>query len=98
MLPTHRPPGEILLEDFLKPVGVSQVALAEHFDTPSNASTSSFAASERSHQRRLGCSPAPRRFAQRNAKELAERLGAWAGLRRRARLEGGDKSPDQKKH
>jgi antitoxin HigA-1 len=27
-IPTH--PGEILLEDFLKPLGVSQVALAEH--------------------------------------------------------------------
>jgi addiction module HigA family antidote len=30
--PTH--PGEILLEDFLKPLGVSQVALAEHLDIP----------------------------------------------------------------
>ena len=29
-VPTH--PGEILLEDFLKPMGVSQVALAEHLD------------------------------------------------------------------
>ena len=31
-IPTH--PGEILLEDFLKPLGVSQVALAEHLDIP----------------------------------------------------------------
>lgn len=31
-LPTH--PGEILFEDFLKPMGVSQVALAEHLDIP----------------------------------------------------------------
>ncbi len=29
-IPTH--PGEILLEEFLKPLGVSQVALAEHLD------------------------------------------------------------------
>ncbi len=37
MLPTNRistHPGEILLEDFLKPLGVSQVALAEHLDIP----------------------------------------------------------------
>ena len=31
-IPTH--PGEILLDDFLKPLGVSQVALAEHLDVP----------------------------------------------------------------
>jgi addiction module HigA family antidote len=31
-IPTH--PGEILLEDFLKPLGVSQVALAEHLGIP----------------------------------------------------------------
>jgi addiction module HigA family antidote len=31
-IPTH--PGEILLEDFLKPMGVSQVALADHLDIP----------------------------------------------------------------
>jgi antitoxin HigA-1 len=31
-IPTH--PGEILLEDFLKPLNVSQVALAEHLDIP----------------------------------------------------------------
>lgn len=31
-VPTH--PGEILLEDFLKPLGVSQVSLAEHLDIP----------------------------------------------------------------
>lgn len=31
-IPTH--PGEILLEDFLKPLAVSQVALAEHLDIP----------------------------------------------------------------
>ncbi|MGH2819810.1 MAG: HigA family addiction module antitoxin [Actinomycetota bacterium] len=31
-IPTH--PGEILLEEFLKPMGVSQVALAEHLDIP----------------------------------------------------------------
>lgn len=31
-VPTH--PGEILLEDFLKPLGVSQVGLAEHLDIP----------------------------------------------------------------
>ena len=31
-IPTH--PGEILLEDFLKPLSVSQVALAEHLDIP----------------------------------------------------------------
>jgi addiction module HigA family antidote len=31
-IPTH--PGEILLEDFLKPLGVSQVALAKHLEIP----------------------------------------------------------------
>ena len=31
-IPTH--PGEILLEEFLKPLGVSQVALAQHLDIP----------------------------------------------------------------
>jgi addiction module HigA family antidote len=31
-IPTH--PGEILLEEFLKPLGISQVALAEHLDIP----------------------------------------------------------------
>jgi addiction module HigA family antidote len=31
-IPTH--PGEVLLEEFLKPLGVSQVALAEHLDIP----------------------------------------------------------------
>ena len=31
-LPTH--PGEILLEEFLKPLGVSQVALAKHIGVP----------------------------------------------------------------
>ena len=31
-IPTH--PGEILLEDFLKPLSVSQVALADHLDIP----------------------------------------------------------------
>ena len=31
-VPTH--PGEILLEEFLRPLGVSQVALAEHLDIP----------------------------------------------------------------
>ncbi len=37
MLPKNRipiHPGQILLEDFLKPMGVSQVALAEHLDIP----------------------------------------------------------------
>lgn len=29
-IPTH--PGEILLEEFLKPLDISQVALAEHLD------------------------------------------------------------------
>ena len=31
-VPTH--PGETLLEDFLKPLGVTQVALAEHLGIP----------------------------------------------------------------
>lgn len=31
-VPTH--PGEVLLEDFLKPVELSQVALAEHLEVP----------------------------------------------------------------
>ena len=31
-LPTH--PGEILAEEFLKPLGVSQVALAKHLGVP----------------------------------------------------------------
>lgn len=31
-IPTH--PGEILLEEFLKPLGISQVALAEHLGVP----------------------------------------------------------------
>jgi len=31
-IPTH--PGEILLEDFLKPLGLTQVALADHLGIP----------------------------------------------------------------
>lgn len=31
-IPTH--PGEILLEEFLKPLGLTQVALAKHLDIP----------------------------------------------------------------
>lgn len=31
-IPTH--PGEILLEEFLKPLGLSQVALARHIGVP----------------------------------------------------------------
>jgi addiction module HigA family antidote len=31
-LPTH--PGEILLEEFLKPLGITQVAFARHIDAP----------------------------------------------------------------
>jgi len=31
-IPTH--PGEILLEEFLKPLGVTQVAFAKHIDVP----------------------------------------------------------------
>jgi antitoxin HigA-1 len=31
-IPTH--PGEVLLEDFLVPLGISQVALARHLDIP----------------------------------------------------------------
>jgi antitoxin HigA-1 len=31
-IPTH--PGEILVEEFLKPLGVSQVALAKHLGIP----------------------------------------------------------------
>jgi len=31
-VPTH--PGEILIEEFLKPLAVSQVALAEHLEIP----------------------------------------------------------------
>lgn len=31
-VPTH--PGEILLEEFLKPLGISQVAVAEHLGIP----------------------------------------------------------------
>jgi addiction module HigA family antidote len=37
MIPTHRiptHPGEILLEEFLKPLGLSQAALARHLDIP----------------------------------------------------------------
>jgi addiction module HigA family antidote len=37
MLPKNRipiHPGEVLLEEFLKPLGVSQVALADHLDIP----------------------------------------------------------------
>jgi antitoxin HigA-1 len=37
MLPTNRVPthpGEVLLEEFLKPLGVTQVALAEHLGVP----------------------------------------------------------------
>jgi addiction module HigA family antidote len=36
-VPTHRPPahpGEILVEDFLKPLGMSQVELAERIRVP----------------------------------------------------------------
>ena len=35
MLPTHRTPthpGEVLLEEFLVPLGITQVALAEHLE------------------------------------------------------------------
>lgn len=31
-IPTH--PGDILLEEFLKPLGLTQVALADHLDVP----------------------------------------------------------------
>ena len=31
-VPTH--PGQILLEDFLKPLGITQVALADHLEIP----------------------------------------------------------------
>ena len=31
-IPTH--PGEILVEEFLKPLGITQVALAEHIGVP----------------------------------------------------------------
>ena len=31
-VPTH--PGEILLEEFLKPMGVTQVALSKHIEVP----------------------------------------------------------------
>ena len=31
-VPTH--PGEVLLEEFLKPLEITQVALAEHLDIP----------------------------------------------------------------
>ena len=31
-IPTH--PGEVLLEEFLKPLGLTQVALADHLDIP----------------------------------------------------------------
>jgi antitoxin HigA-1 len=37
MLPTHRTPthpGEILREEFLEPLGLTQVALAEHLAVP----------------------------------------------------------------
>ena len=37
MIPTHRiptHPGEILLEEFLKPLGLSQAALARHLGIP----------------------------------------------------------------
>ena len=37
MLPRNRPPshpGEILLEEFLKPLGITQTALAEKLDIP----------------------------------------------------------------
>lgn len=36
-IPTHRPPahpGEVLVEDFLKPLGISQVELAESIRVP----------------------------------------------------------------
>jgi addiction module HigA family antidote len=39
MLPTHRPPtspGEILLEEFLKPLGLSQVEAAQRMGIPLN--------------------------------------------------------------
>ncbi|MCB9079071.1 MAG: HigA family addiction module antidote protein [Anaerolineaceae bacterium] len=31
-IPTH--PGEVLLEEFLKPYGLTQVAFAKHIDVP----------------------------------------------------------------
>ena len=37
MMPKHRPPtlpGEVLLEEFLKPLGMTQVALAEKMGVP----------------------------------------------------------------
>jgi antitoxin HigA-1 len=39
MIPTHRPPtspGEILLEEFLKPLGMSQVEAARRMGVPLN--------------------------------------------------------------
>ena len=44
MLPTHRPPthpGEMLLKEFLEPLGVSQVEAAKRMNIPSSASTPS---------------------------------------------------------
>ncbi len=49
MLPKNRVPahpGEVLLEDFLKPLSVSQVALAKHLGVPVRGSTNSSGVSE----------------------------------------------------
>ena len=44
MLPTHRAPthpGEMLLDEFLKPLGVSQVEAADRMNIPFSVSTPS---------------------------------------------------------
>ena len=55
--PTH--PGEILLEEFLKPAGITQVAFAAHLGVPLQRINRSSAASVASLRKPPGCSHKP---------------------------------------
>lgn len=56
-IPTH--PGEISLENFLKPLGISQVALAEHLDIPVQRINELVRGKRGVTPRQLGCSRGP---------------------------------------
>lgn len=60
-VPTH--PGEVLLEEFLEPLGLTQFALAAHLGVPVQRSTSSSEASAGSACKRPGYWPEPREHA-----------------------------------
>jgi plasmid maintenance system antidote protein VapI len=51
-MPTH--PGEILLEEFLKPMNLTQVLFAQHVGVPTQRTTKLSMASAASHRKRPG--------------------------------------------